>query len=229
VDVLEEIESFKKRSKIIPQKTRVQKIQLYSEGLKAKMKQAEFALDSIKSFEQQSDQSTSSTANNALSISEKIEFYCDAFWTFLYSSLDVLAQIINQALKLKLDEKHVSFKYVEKILCQKHSNLKIQKSFTACKKSNPYKNLDDYRNCSIHRRQIYIKEERKTVRHTAGYKTTTAALEENIQRTLCDNPLQLSPRTKQQRKIPDYMEDSKNKLFAHIAKILKETLRQNKE
>ena len=223
MNVLDEIESVKKRSKIIPQKTRVQKIELYSEGLKAKMKQAQFALDSIKSFAQQSDQATSSTANNDFSISETIGFYCDSFWTFLYSSLDVLAQIINQALKLNLKEKEVSFKFVEKKLCQNHSNSKIQKRFTACEKSNSFKNLDAYRNCSTHRRQIYIKEETKTVKHTAGYKTTTAVSVESIERILCDNPLELSPRTKQQRKIPDYMEDGKNKLFAHIAKILKDT------
>lgn len=224
MSVFDEIDDLIDRSNTnVPQVTRRQKIELYSEGLKAKIKQVQFALDSINSFAEQSDQTISSTVPDDFLISDKIGFYCDSFWTFLYSSLDVLAQIINQTLKLNLNEKHVGFKAVENDLIQKHNTSNIQKNFTACKKSNSFKNLDAYRNCSTHRRQIYIKEEIKIVKHTAGYRTTTSGPLESVQRLMCDNPLDLAPRTSQQRKIPDYMEDTMNKLIKQIEKILKNT------
>ena len=224
MDVFNEIKSLVSRStSIVSQKTRCQKIELYSEGLKSKIKQAQFSLENICNLKDQSDQTLSSTAHEDFTISEKVGFFCDSYWTFLYSSLDVLAQIINQALKLSLKEKDVSFKAVENHLFQIRGNSDVQKKFTACKKSYVFKSLDAYRNCSTHRRQIYIKEEIKIVKHTAGYITTSTGQIESVERTMCDNPLDLTPRTDRRRKLPKYMEETDKKIIEHIAKILKST------
>lgn len=224
MDLFAQIDFLVNRSRVvITQKARKQKIELYSEGLKAKTNQAKFALENLDSFSNQSDHIVSSTARDEFTISEKVGFFCDAYWTFLYSSLDVLAQIINQALKLDLKENVVSFNSVAKHLEQKQENSNIQQKFKDCRNSYVFKHLDAYRNCSTHRRQIYIKEEVKIVKHTPGYRTTSIGSVEGVERIICDNPLELTPLVKQQRRIPVFMEDTSNKILNHIIKILKNT------
>jgi len=205
----------------ITQKTRLHRVQLYAEGLKAKIRQTDFALSCIATFSDQSDSTISSTSKDDYTITDKVYFYCDVFWTFLYSSLDVLAQIVNQALKLDLKERDVSFKQVKSILDTKCSNTQIQKKFSQCMNSNVFKNLDKYRNCSTHRRQICIFEDIREQRITSGYRTTTTGIQDKVIRIICDDPFALSPRTDQKRKIPDYMEDTKEKILTHIERILK--------
>jgi hypothetical protein len=86
-----------------------------------------------------------------------------------------------------------------------------------------FKNLDRYRNCSTHRRQIYIEEETKQVKGTAGYESSSTGPVITVVRTLCDNPLGLNPKTDQKRKIPDYMVKTRKKILRHIEQVLKET------
>src|SRR5262249_10145789 len=63
--------------------------------------------------------------------------------------------------------------------------------------STRFKNLERYRNCSTHRRQIYI--ETTTRSATPGYKATGLVL--SIVRHLCDDPLATNARTKQKREL----------------------------
>lgn len=221
----EKIDSFVKDVNAgIPQKRRRQKVELYSEGLKAKISQTDFALDQLSRFEGQTDSPRDSTKPDDFSITEAVEFYCDAFWTFLYSSLDVLAQVINQALKLDLKERKVGFKMLESRLRKKQAGTAIQNKFTQCLNSNAFRNLDKYRNCSTHRRQIYIEEETKTRRGTAGYGSSTTGPVISVIRTLCDNPMDLSPRTSQKRRVPEYMKATRDKIVKQIQGILQKAM-----
>ena len=225
-DVLSEIDSLITRGKkAIPRKSRRKKLKLYAEGLKAKLRQVDFALAQLSQYQEQADGLTERTGSRAFSVTDQIQFYCDAFWTFLYSSLDVLAQVINQALELGLNEQEVSFKKIEGHLRSKEKGNRLQVLVTKCRNSRPYRNLDNYRNCSIHRRQIYIEEELRIVRHTPGYESaTTTGPTVSVERLLCKDPLSLTPEPDRRRKIPDYLEETREKIRNAIEDIVRAIL-----
>ncbi|MFQ5906337.1 MAG: hypothetical protein ACE5JA_07165, partial [bacterium] len=54
----------------IRQKTRRQKVRLYSAGLKAKIKQADFALQKLSEYDNRSDETTTSTGEDDFLITE---------------------------------------------------------------------------------------------------------------------------------------------------------------
>lgn len=218
------------------QKTRRQKIALYAEGLKDKLKQARFAIESMNSL---SSEVNSSSADKDFSILDKAHFFCDAFWAFSYTSLDVAAQIINQSEKLQLNEHEVSFK----VVCRKiDSKSPIRHEMESIQKKNFFKNLEKYRNCCLHRRSIYIKEETHTVTHTAGYNVTQTRdvipgrtsmtkghrMEVTARRILCDDAHALTPRTEQNREIVQYCSKSFRNLSDSLKQLLTAVLASNK-
>jgi hypothetical protein len=220
--VFKQIDGLLARSKEVVSKSRQEKIKLYSEGLKTKLSQVQYALARLESFNNRTDDMESTTDKDDASITQKVNFYCDTFWTFLYSSLDVLSQIINQALKLGLDEENVKFKSVEgKLQGNAHKSLSVAKKYSECRNSHCYSNLDKYRNCSIHRRQIFIVETITKQKTTPGYSTASEIT--TVTRFLCDDPLTVKPKINQNRDIPKYMVDTKEKVIKHIDTILEET------
>ncbi len=221
VKIIKQIDDLLARSQYVG-KNRCEKIVLYSEGLKAKLQQVQYALYQIQSFTNRADELESTTAQDNFLITEKVNFYCDTFWTFLYSALDVLSQITNQALKLKLDEAAVSFKSVNnKLQGNAHKALPVAQQYSKCIKSNYFSNLDKYRNCSTHRRQIFICEKISKEKSTPGYSTALSLT--TVSRLLCDDPLTVHPKTTQGRQIPEYMIDTKEKMVGFIETILAKT------
>jgi hypothetical protein len=136
MSVFDEIENLVLRTNnSVLQKTRQKKIRLYTEGLKSKMRQTEYSLSQLVSFSNMTDESTTTTSPSAYQTSEKVGFYCDTFWAFLYSSLDVLGQILNQSLKLGMKEKDVSFKQVaSKLASTSHNGTPLQQKVSSCLK-----------------------------------------------------------------------------------------------
>jgi len=221
--VLKELASLEERCEPILRKKQREKSHLYCEGLKAKLNQGLYALDRLKEFNNRSDETESTTDDKAYLISLQVSFYCDSFWTFLYSSLDVLSQIVNQTMNLGLEEKNVSFiKVKDKLQANQYLTSKVSKAYKDCYKSRAYRNLDKYRNCSNHRREIFIEEVYRSVRRTAGYNTTsTGGSSRTVTRILCDDPLTHYPKIKRKRKIPDYMVETKQKIEKFIVQILR--------
>jgi hypothetical protein len=221
MSVFDAADAFLQQSEgIVTQNKRKQKLKLYCEGLKAKARQAEFALQELAKLENQADATVTSTDTDEPSIQAKVEFYCDSFWAFLYSCLDVLGQVVNQGMKLGFDEKTVSFKKITNHFNTNQNGSPEQTAFDECVRCNAFKNLDRYRNCSTHRRQIYVKEEVKFVRHSVGYQTITTGDNVTVERILCENPLDVRPRISQNRKIPDYLQTTRDRIFVLIEKIL---------
>jgi len=110
MNIQKEVEALISKADSKVSEARRKKIHLYAEGVKAKIRQAEYALNKLESFSGRTDITMTSTAPDDYEISEQVGFYCDTFWAFLYSSLDVLAQVINQSLKLGMVERDVSLK-----------------------------------------------------------------------------------------------------------------------
>lgn len=206
----------------IPQQRRKKKVRLYGEGVKSKLKQAEYSLAQLALYSNQSDDTTTTTDPDETSITDRVGFYCDAYWAFLFSSLDILAQVINQSLNLGLDEKDVSFKKIEqKLHSPRHMGTRLQQEVSTCLNSFAFRNLDRYRNCSTHRRQIFIREQslRLTTTETPGYKTTSTGPVTSIRRVICENPLEVNPKIGQQRQIPQYMIENQTKILEFVSDI----------
>ena len=205
---------------IIPQKTRVKRLKLYSLGVESKLQQADYALERLTALAPLSDHSKTTTADE-YDIDTRVGFYCDSFWAFLYSSLDVLGHVINQSLKLGISENAVNIKEVAQQLESKNKGEHIQRMVDACIKSTAFKNLSKYRNCSTHRRDIYTEGITTIVTSTKGYSATATGDVESTVRHICDDPLVLTPRIDQRRKIPDYLEKTRNQIVTRIEVILK--------
>lgn len=114
---------------------RRQRIILYSEGLKTKLKQADYALNALK-IQTREPHLAETVTDLVFSPEEKVYFYSDSFWAFLCAALDVLAQIINQTNNLGDDEKTPSFKTVQKKLSQSDPCSTLTSMLTRIKDSN---------------------------------------------------------------------------------------------
>lgn len=197
--------------------TRVsQRISLYLTGVVAKVEHANYALSKLKELSVQSDASTT-THDDTFSVSERLHFYIDSFFAFLYSSFDVIAQVINQKLHLGIDEKQVSIKRVKNNIDINHSGIPLQGILNRLFRSNAFKNLDKYRNCSTHRRQIYIYTKTVVIEETPGY-TTTGDLT-TVKRLLCDDPLTLRPTVNQERELIKYCENMSTRVYEELERI----------
>ncbi len=226
--VLRELASLEERCEPILSRIQREKSHLYCEGLKAKLTQTLYALDRVIEFNNRSDETESTTDDKSYSITLQVSFYCDSFWTFLYSSLDVLSQIVNQTMNLGLDEQNASFSKVkDKLQGNRYVTTKVSKAYKGHYNSFAYRNLKKYRNCSNHRREIFIEEisVSRSVKRTSGYTTTsTGGSSKTVTRILCDDPLTHNPKIKRQRKVPDYMIETKEKIEKFIAEIVKAIL-----
>ena len=185
-------------------KIKTRKINIYINGLYGKFENAEYALDKIKEITQE----TGTYSAYSPEIDPEIHFYVDSFFAFLYSCLDVLAQILNQYYeelnKLNLDERQISFRKILNVIKNKNLNLPVNDEFEKILSSRYFINLDKYRNCSTHRHQIYIKREQTTISETAGYTSSTGELP-TVLWIICDDPFfKLKPSIKQRRDLYDY-------------------------
>ena len=232
-DLIDEL--IRKSKETIRHEASSKKIELYAEGLKDKLKQAQFAIERMNSSLSDTDSSSGKVGFSTL---EKAHFYCDAFWAFSYSSLDVTAQIINQVQGLQFGEDNVSFKGI----CEKvDSNSPIRHKMERIRKLRFFKNLEKYRNCCLHRRSIYIKRDYAGVEHTAGYDVSSAddvipgstvivkgdTIEVITTRlTLCDDPCRLTPRTGQNRELIEYCSKSFGHLCGALGNLLTSLLTQ---
>lgn len=175
------------------------KIILYAEGTKAKFRNADYALLIIQRLSTLSDEFADST-DSEFSIKEKLEFHVDSFFAFLYSSFDIISQVVNQKSRLGLNEKAVSFYKVKSALRSRHQGTSLQRAYERISRKNFFKNLDNYRNCSSHRRPICIMSTHSTA--TAGYSTSGSI--PIPQHLICENPLSLNPRFRQRREVVEF-------------------------
>ena len=208
---------------VVSRKNIRDKIKLYASGLKSKIRQSDFALDNLKNLEFKNDHTMSSTDNAILDYYHQVSFFCDTFCVFIYSSLDVLSQVINQSRGLNMDERQVDFIQMQRHLLANSPGTPLERHFTKLRNSYAFKNLNKYRNCSLHRRQIYIKEKFEVVRHTEGYATSSTRKNiSTVVRIICDDPYDMNPKINQNRILPNYLERTKNKIITYLIKIIKE-------
>lgn len=203
-------------------------ITLYAEGVKTKIRQVYFSLDQLKKLEHIEDDpglQVSSTSPNTYLIqntSEQVILYCDCFWDFLRSSLDILGQLINQIRSLNIDEKQLDIKVVSRKLDETEQNSLLDRTIKKCINSRKFKILEAYRHCSIHRRPVYVETQTTTMRITGtpGY-YTAGSQSPVVDRYLCINPEDLNPTIGNcERPLVTFCVSMLSSIEDHIASIL---------
>ena len=167
------------------------KVNIYSEGLKSKLRQSEFALSNLKRLYSVPEQANT---QESLNIEQQFIFFCDCFWDFLRSSLDIFAQLINEVKVLNIPEKEVDIKKVAFKFNSIMSGSSLDRELQLLMNSNTLRKLEDYRHCSTHRRPIYIETHTSvtSVSGTSGYTSGTSDMT-TVNRYLCVNPWDLNP------------------------------------
>jgi hypothetical protein len=210
----DKIESLVQRAdRRIHQIRRRRKVVLYATGLLEKLKEVEFSLANLREFKDQANSKMTST--DIYSIDNKVHFYCDCFWAFLFASLDILGQIINQTNSIGLAEKDVYFKGIIRRI---HTGTSLRNCLNTIIGSRTFRNLEKYRKCSLHRRHIFFEE--RTLRRSAGYTMSSTRRQEITVRYLCDDPLVNCPKVTQQREVTEYCEKTFEKIKELIGKCI---------
>jgi hypothetical protein len=202
---------------------------LYAEGVKAKLQQAIFCLDNLQTLDIQQEEgvnilggSTGPTQQELLTIDQMVSFYCESLWTSLRATLDILSQLINQVCSLGINEKSVDFKKVSAKLTSITSGTLLEKAVMRCLSSKEFQNLEEYRHCSTHRRQVYIQTRETTVQisGTPGYESYSGSSEQRrIQRYLCRNPWALTPNVDDSRPVVRFCEGLLLRISKHFQTI----------
>jgi hypothetical protein len=178
------------------------KSMLYTEGVREKLRQVQFALSMMQYLQTMEKYGASSGRVGLIqydvlgTTSDQISFYCDSFWDFLRSAIDILAQLVNEVMGLGLPERTVDFKQVAGRLANRHAASSVTKRVMEVRRSRALHQLEGYRHCSTHRRPVYIETRTTTttVDGRAGYTPTTDLVTPIVSRYLCDNPSELRPR-----------------------------------
>ena len=190
----------------IKEKAKRTRLTVYARGLLAKWEQAQFAIiqmsvlltsNAIRTAED------SSTSGENFTELQKMEFYNDCFWTFMYSCYEIVAQVVNQAESLGLSEEKVSFARVKKEMAQRNQDLKVSKELDNIQKSRVYKNIYKMRNSSEHRRPICLNETITTKTISRPYENASGPVNKRVV-LLCDDPMSINPHFNKERSLVDY-------------------------
>jgi len=205
---------------------------LYAEGVKAKLRQARFSLKMLRDLVHLEDEPSgqggttgpSMLTADSLTVSEQVNFYCDCFWDFLRSALDILGQFINELHPLHISERDVDFKKVASEVKSIEPGSPLEKALDALRNhSRAFKQLENYRHCSTHRKHIYIETKKLTeeVTGSAGYYTGGSASRSVTERYLCTNPWDVKPRVNGgKRPVVEYCESLLKQIEKHVDKIV---------
>ena len=187
---------------------------LYSEGVKTKLRQAKFSLETLRRLVPQADQvqdaTVDSTSQGLLNTSELVGFYCDSLWDSLRSAVDILGQLVNELRSIGIRERKVHIRNVAGKVKSTAPGSPLDMALDELLNSSAFIQLEDYRHCSTHRRPPFIQTRAVTtsVSGTPGYAYSASSQQITIvARDLCINPWDLSPRVQTgQRPVVDYNE-----------------------
>jgi hypothetical protein len=182
------------------------------------LKQAEYSLEMIRELSTQTVYTTTTESTN-YTVNDKLAFFVDSFFAFLYSTFDITSQVVNQKLRLKIDEKQVIFKEVNKKLTNKHSGKPTQRVYKTLSNSRKFKRLHKYRNCSTHRREICIKEGVQIESVTPCYSSSGPLMA--VKRLICDDPYSLNPSFDENHELVKYTSDMLQWVNSQIFVILR--------
>lgn len=187
---------------------------LYSEGVKTKLRQAEFSLERLRQLVPQDAQVQAATvglvSQGSLDTSELVGFYCDSFWDSLRSALDILGQLVNELRSIGINERQVDIRKAAVKVHVTAPGSPLDKALDELLRSSAFVQLEEYRNCTTHRRPPFIQTltVMTSVSGTAGYAYSASSQQITIiERHLCTNPWDLNPNVRAgQRPVIAYSE-----------------------
>lgn len=183
-----EIAALKVRAANIADAGRRDRVNLYAEGLAVKIRETAYTLGQLRQLTSRAPQSA---PISGAAFSDRVHFYSDSFWAFERSLLDILAQVVNQAENYGLNERVCDFEAVASYVAANHSGTVLDAQFSVLAGAACYSEINDYRNCSLHRRQVYL--ECHTVQKTYGTPGYATGSFTNYEWYVCDNPLDTNP------------------------------------
>jgi len=199
---------------------------LYAQQVEAKFKNARYSLHKLRGLERPIIVGSGTILSEPLNNVEKVNFYCDCFWDFLRSSIDILAQLINELTSRTLDERSVDIKKVaQNINPSSYPQLKTAVDYLL--RINVFNTLEDYRHCSMHRRQVYIETiaQESEILGTRGYDVSTDSSTSEKKQTqyishICRNPWDLTPDVDYSRTTAAFCEDLLKKIESRMVTII---------
>lgn len=201
-----------------------QKVSLYSESVKAKFGQVHWSMAVLREIEHAPNVEGSASSLevwNKIGTNDKIVFFCECFWDFLRSSIDVAAQLVNELRSLSISEDKVSLSEVRDKMMPTMSTTPLFKAIKSLEKSWAFKDLNSYRHCSTHRRQVCIFElPSNPLPLTRVYEYLSESTTGVMNRYLCGNPSSLKPRLSLKRPVVEYNERMLKEVERRLATIL---------
>jgi hypothetical protein len=118
-------------------------------------------------------------------------------WDCLRSALDIMGQLINELRSVGIGERDVDIKRVASAIKTTELGSSLDRALDELLNSSVFKQLEDYRNCSTHRRPIYIQTRIVTtsITGTSGYYSGSSE-QRTVERHICTNPWDLIPRVR---------------------------------
>lgn len=210
-----EVQALIARTKSIADSGRRERVALYAHGLGAKFRQVEYTIGELSSL---TAKAPGPGGPSGFSDFDRIHFYSDSFFALQRAVLDILAQLINQTEGLGLNERECDFTRLVAQLQLQTPTAALTNRLVALNGSASYSALNDYRNCSLHRRQVYLEyQTRQKLYSTPGYATGPFTSHEWY---VCDNPLDVHPNVNSRRVIVPYCSLLLADIETHIRSIL---------
>ena len=198
---------------------------LYTKQVAAKFKGAQYSLHKLRELEQPIVAGSGIDSQEPLNHVERVNFYCDCLWDFLRSSIDILAQLINSLTGSALLERNVEIKTVASSLTSS-SHAEIKTSVDRLLALKAFKTLEEYRNCSTHRRQVFINIEKQDteVFGTTGYREglidSSTSKGTVYTSHICRNPWELTPDVDESRVVATFCEEILKKIERPMVTII---------
>ena len=158
----------------------------------------------------------------------ELDFYCDAFWVFAYSTFDLVAHVVNVVHPRVQDESLVSFERARQDYGGLGAQNKNSSSMPAAlvklmetvARQDYFERLKKFRQCVLHRRVVCIAPYSMEVPEFYNYNTTSTA-PTLLGRFVCDDPEDLKPQFTEQRKLDDDCQTIKDALMIDLQKLLR--------
>lgn len=198
------------------------KTTVYAGQVEAKFKNTRYSLYKLQELKQPMAADSSIRSSTLLDNRELINFYCDCLWDFLRSSIDILAQLINELASVGMNEKDVDIKKVAARLDPTlHPQLKTSVDYLL--RTRAFKTLEHYRHCSTHRRQVFIKtiKQEMSIFGTKGYDSSTSETKQaTYESYICRNPWDLEPNIDYRQPLDVFCEELLKKVEGQMVAII---------
>jgi len=203
---------------------------LYTEGIKGKFCLARYCVEALTNIEHLDEsviqiKGSTGVVECVIGIDDQVLFYCDSFWNILRSSIDILGQLINELKAIGIPERQVYFTNVNTVIQSQYRNTPLQKAMRSLTRSQAFKDLNEYRRCVTHRRQVYVQKDEQNITYsssgTPGYIYADFSTTEKVtNRYLCKNPWDIIPIVDRNRPVSSFNKQLLEKIEKRLSTII---------